>query len=231
MLNLKPESEVQPLSAKEAWEIVGGLSFTDKMPGASWGLPARYCQRGALLKNLENSVCARCYAERGRYAWRNTQRAYERRYNRMGDPRWLDAMEVLVRHHCTIAVPFFRFFDSGDLQSEAQYLQLVELACRVPEVQFWLPTRETRMLNQTKVFIPKNLVVRVSSSLIGGARVAGFSHTSSVLAKDLKPSWPLLVEYNDKQVHFCPASMQSNNCGSCRACWDKNVEHVVYMEH
>lgn len=230
MLNVLAQKQ-EPLDPKQAWNIVGGLSFTSKMPGASWGLPASRCQRGELLKKIENSVCAKCYAERHRYAWRQTQQAYERRFERMGDPQWLDAMETLVRHYCTIAVPYFRFFDSGDLQSEEQYMHLVELACRVPEVRFWLPTRETRMLKRTSVFIPKNLVVRVSSSLLGGSRIASFSHTSAVLGKDLKLSWPLLVEHNDERVHFCPAPLQNNECGSCRACWSKDVEHVVYLEH
>jgi len=29
----------------------------------------------------------------------------------------------------------------------------------------------------------------------------------------------------------CPSSKQGNQCGECRACWDKTVENVNYKKH
>ncbi len=38
--------------------------------------------------------------------------------------------------------PFFRWFDSGDLQSVEMVRDIVAVAERTPEIRHWLPTRE-----------------------------------------------------------------------------------------
>ena len=51
---------------KEAQKIVGGLSKPSKMPGPAYNLPARACITGAKLVKVPGSVCAGCYALKGR---------------------------------------------------------------------------------------------------------------------------------------------------------------------
>ena len=52
---------------KEARQITGGLSKPSKMPGPAHNLPAQACKTGAKLVKVPGSVCAGCYALKGRY--------------------------------------------------------------------------------------------------------------------------------------------------------------------
>ena len=64
---------------KEAREITGGLSKPSKMPGPAHNLPAVACKTGAKLVQIPGSVCAGCYALKGRYRFNNVQQALQRR--------------------------------------------------------------------------------------------------------------------------------------------------------
>ena len=77
---------------KEAKEITGGLSAPNKMPGPSINLPAWKCITGVKLQAVPGSVCAGCYAMKGRYRFRNVKDALNRRLNSLSDPKWVDAM-------------------------------------------------------------------------------------------------------------------------------------------
>ncbi len=97
---------------KEASKITGGLSKPSKMPGPAHNLPAARCITGAKLVKVPGSVCAGCYALKGRYRFKNVQDALNRRLKALEDPRWVDAMVTLVTGHA-----HFRWHDSGDIQS------------------------------------------------------------------------------------------------------------------
>ena len=57
---------------KAARAFVGGVSTPSKMPGLSWNISAKRCKLGSVLREqIENSVCASCYALKGRYRFRN----------------------------------------------------------------------------------------------------------------------------------------------------------------
>ena len=60
---------------KEARKITGGLSKPSKMPGPAHNLPAVACKTGAKLVKIPGSVCAGCYALKGRYRFNNVQDA------------------------------------------------------------------------------------------------------------------------------------------------------------
>ena len=81
---------------KEAIEITGGLSKPSKMPGPAHNLPAKRCITGAKLVKVPGSVCAGCYALKGRYRFKNVQDALNRRLKALEDPRWVEAMVTLV---------------------------------------------------------------------------------------------------------------------------------------
>ena len=74
---------------KEAKEITGGLSSPSKMPGYAYNLPAWRCITGVKLQAVPGSVCAGCYAMKGRYRFRNVKEALERRQQSLKDPRWV----------------------------------------------------------------------------------------------------------------------------------------------
>ena len=92
---------------KEARQITGGLSKPSKMPGPAHNLPAQACKTGAKLVKVPGSVCAGCYALKGRYRFNNVQAALNRRLQALQDPRWVEAMVQLIKGQ-----DWFRWHDS-----------------------------------------------------------------------------------------------------------------------
>ena len=204
------------MNLKEAKQITGGLSSPSKMPGYAYNLPTWACVVGTKLRDVKNSTCSGCYAhERGRYKFKNVKAALNRRLNSLTDPRWIEAMTVLVAHY-SLKVPFFRWHDSGDLQGADHLKKIFEVCNATQQVQHWMPTREAKLLTylQPEV-VPKNLIIRVSSHMIDQAPVKFWPHTSTVV----------------RAGKTCPAQEQENQCGSCRQCWNKEVNNVAYPLH
>ena len=197
---------------KEARQITGGLSKPSKMPGPAFNLPAQMCKTGAKLVKVPGSVCAGCYALKGRYRFRNVQEALHRRLQALKDPRWVEAMVVLIKGQ-----DWFRWHDSGDLQGP-EHLQLIFEVCkRTPETRHWLPTREAQLLKDLDpATVPPNLIIRMSSHMINQGPVKQWPWTSTVTSQDGRT---------------CPAPDQSNECGSCRQCWDRETPNICYGKH
>lgn len=203
------------LDRTSAWELVGGLSRPSKMPGYAYGLPAKECKVGSALAKVPGSVCHGCYALKGNYRFGSVKSAQYRRLESLKNPRWTEAMITLLH---TLDTRWFRWHDSGDIQSPSHLEKIVAVAQACPHIQFWLPTRE-------KIFVythlkkhgafPPNLVVRLSGTMVDGPAPAGFPNTSTVVTSG----------------ETCPAPKQGNECGACRACWDPNVKNVSYRKH
>ena len=196
---------------KEAKEITGGLSKPSKMPGPAYNLPATQCITGAKLVQIPGSVCAGCYALKGRYRFSNVRMALARRLESLKHPRWVEAMTALIQGE-----PWFRWHDSGDLQSAWHLKQIFEVCKRTPDTKHWMPTREARFLRlMDPDIIPSNLIIRMSSHMIDQQPVKFWPWTSTVSTKS----------------KTCPALDQGNSCKSCRACWDRKVSNVTYPKH
>ena len=199
---------------KEAKEITGGLSKPNKMPGHAYNLPATRCITGAKLVKVPGSVCAGCYALKGRYRFPNVKDALNRRLKSLDDPRWVEAMTVLVTGE-----KHFRWHDSGDIQSEKHLLNIFEVCKRTPATAHWLPTREARFLKLiTPEEVPNNLKIVLSDHMVNQEKPASWGPCTSG------------VTTASAQI-TCPPPKQGNQCKSCRACWDPNVKRVVYGKH
>jgi len=122
---------------KEARKIMGGLTKTGKMPGPSFNLPAWNCITGLKLQKVKNSVCAGCYAMKGRYRFRNVREAMDRRLQALEHPLWVTAMVTLIKEH-----KHFRWHDSGDIQSAQHLKNIFEVSNRKPGTNQWRPFRE-----------------------------------------------------------------------------------------
>jgi len=195
---------------KEAKEITGGLSLPSKMPGPAYNLPAQACVTGSKLVKIPGSVCAGCYALKGRYNFRNVRLALARRLESLQHPQWVFAMTVLIKGE-----EVFRWHDSGDLQSVQHLKNIFEVCNATPETSHWLPTREAKFLPLNTDSIPKNLIIRMSSHRIDQKPVKFWPWTSTV----------------STGAFTCPASKQGNQCKSCRNCWSREVTNVSYPKH
>lgn len=112
---------------REAEDIVGGLSQPSKMPGLAYGIPAKYCSIGSFLRDIKGSVCANCYALKGRYVFENVKKAQQRRFSSLTDPQWVDAMVFLMHAK---KCEWFRWHDAGDLQGIWHLENICEVARR-----------------------------------------------------------------------------------------------------
>ena len=195
---------------KEAKTITGGLRAPSKMPGPAYNLPAQACITGSKLVKIPGSVCHGCYALKGRYRFKNEKDALSRRLASIMDPRWIAAMVVLIDKE-----PFFRWHDSGDLQSVQHLKNIFEVCNRTPGTQHWLPTREVKFLPLNFDAIPKNLIIRLSGHKIDKAAASFWPWTSTVVTAG----------------RTCPAPDQNNECKDCRACWSRDTANVAYGKH
>jgi len=224
---------VKVMNLKEAKDITGGLSNPSKMPGYGYNLPAKNCRTGAMLRNVEGSVCSQCYARKGRYVFTSVQAAMRKRRRAIDDPRWVEAMSVLIDHYCK-KVPYFRFHDSGDLQSIFHLNKIVKIVKKLPNVKFWLPTLEIRLIKyyffgDVHEDIPDNLNIRLSTAMINkfpSSRLideyGGDAVTTSSVHTDVD-KYPKII--------LCHATVDAHECGDCRKCWDKSFKHVIYVKH
>ena len=205
-------------SIKQATAICGTLSKTSKMPGYSMSLPASACKTGQKLMKIEGSVCEDCYACKGRYRFKNVQDAMQKRLLGIEHPQWCSALTYLILHSVTIGVPYFRFFDSGDLQTESHLMKIFAVCNNLPAVQFWLPTREHAIVKNVlrRFKQPSNLVIRASSAMIDGIAPKYATHTAGVVSD---------------ASYSCPAPKQGGECGDCRKCWEPSTTHVAYKLH
>jgi hypothetical protein len=196
---------------REAKKITGGLSKPSKMPGPAYNLPAWACKTGAKLRKVKGSPCYGCYAFKGRYNFSNVQLALKRRLEALESPLWVEAMVTLIKGQ-----EFFRWHDSGDIQSEQHLKNIFEVCKLTPETKHWLPTQEREYLKDPEA-VPANLIIRLSGSKIDGPSPKAWPWTSSVVTSS--------------EARTCPAPEQGNSCGSCRACWDKSTPNVAYGKH
>jgi hypothetical protein len=211
----------------QASAIVGGLTQTSKMPCKSYSLPTIACRTGFKMAQVKGSICSECYANKGFYSMyaKTIEPAQHARLVSIDDPLWIDSMVNLIGSD-----EYFRWLDSGDLQSVAM-LRKIALVCEAtPDCEHWLPTREYGIVKQYIAkhgAIPRNLTIRLSAmfpdkpvvvplSLRG---IAGIT-VSNVHSKN--------AACNGQE---CEANKRGGKCGDCRACWNRDVPVVSYQLH
>jgi len=225
------------MKIKEAKEITGGLGFTQKT-GMAYGLPAVVsCHVGSKLACVKGSVCEGCYAVSGRYQIPTVLACQTKRLEsvrnletREGFNTWVEAMSLLImaeNEKTSIGAEnkgYFRWHDAGDIVSIDHLEAIAEIARRVPEVKFWIPTKELALVKEwldKGGKVPENLCIRISGLMVDlKAKTVRNLPTSNVHTK--KP-----LGQN------CPAIEVHSGCGKsgCRKCWDNKVKSVSYKKH
>lgn len=208
--------------------ITGTLSNPGKMPCFAYSTPATACKTGQRLRKVKGSICSACYALKGNYMFPAVQEALNKRLNSLVNPLWINTIVELISRKEKSG--YFRWHDSGDIQSVEHLLNIMTVADRLPGIQFWLPTREYYMVTQAMKIreIPDNLTIRLSAfykdqTVFPAVVQRSNLPTSGVVSRKKR---------KDDATHVtCVAYQQEGKCGDCRACWDKTIAHVTYPEH
>ena len=210
------------ITKKELLYNIGGVSKASKMPCSSWSLSAYWCKNGAKLNKIEDSSCFGCYALTGNYKRfeKSILKSYQKKldaYNNNSKLFEISFIEYLNKFNKS---NYFRWFDSGDLQSYKMLLSIVKIAKNTPSIKHWLPTKEYALINRYKKEFknfPKNLCVRVSAPMLD-SKIKGYNNTSSVVK-------------NSNLKSNCNAYKQDGKCLECRLCWNKSIKDITYKYH
>lgn len=210
------------MTLKAAKEIAGTLGNPSKMPGKAYGIPAIACNVGAILAKLKGTVCHDCYALKGNYTFPSVIKSQQKRLASLYHEQWVDAMVKQISHS---KEKWFRWWDSGDLQSMKNLLNILAVARRTPKVKQWIPTKEAKLMQEfAKTYgidaIPDNLIIRISGTNVDGPATKRWPWTSTVHTPG-----------NEWIGEECRAYTRGGKCGTCRMCWDKEVTNVSYPKH
>ena len=121
-------------------------------------------------------------------------------------------MVLLIRWHVG---RYFRWFDSGDLQSDAHFFNICQVAVHTREVLHWLPTQEYDIVRQFSDDIPENLVIRLSAQMIDGEPPAWWPNTSTVFTAKPPAGERLSGPGSGELLRRMPG-MLGQDCGECR---------------
>lgn len=203
--------------------VCGTLTSTSKMPCKSYSLPTEACITGFKMAQIEGSICNSCYANKGFY------RVYEAtikpaqfaRLDSINDPLWVSGMVALIGND-----QYFRFHDSGDLQSLEHLEKIAEVAQLTPNTKHWLPTREYSIVKEyisKHGSIPKNLFIRLSAMYPDKPVIIpkSLQGIENITASNVHTETPI--------GNACNAPKQGGACLDCRMCWSNDV--VSYAMH
>lgn len=207
---------------KEAKRLSGGgiSNRNKKMPGYTYGLSAKECKTGAKLVKIPGSTCSGCYALKANYFYPSVKTGHARRLASINSAAWVPAMIQLINHY---EKDFFRWHDSGDIQTVDHLRKICAVAAGTPSIKHWIPTREAGILKEFKRSggaIPSNLIIRLSATMVNGAPGKSHQHSSTVHTAGAAPIG-----------EACNASKQGGQCLECRACWNTSIKNISYEKH
>ena len=209
---------------KEAIEYAGNCTKTSKMPCDSYSLPTENCITGSKLAKIKNTPCYNCYANKGNYHRfkSNILPMQKKRLHSIKSKNWVDAMIKLINNQ-----PYFRWHDSGDIQSIEHFHKICLIAEAMPKTLFWIPTREYSIIKDyaKKHTIPKNLIVRLSAIFIDKAVIIpkSLQNIKNIVVSNVHTKEPIGLE--------CESYKQGGKCNDCRKCWNPNIKAISYKLH
>lgn len=214
-------------TTKELEAQIGTLSRPSKMPCHGYSLPATECKRGSILRKIENSVCSDCYALKNRYLFNSVQKALHKRLDALLSDTftWQHLITELINRKEKSG--YFRWHDSGDIQSPEHLSAINNIAFALPHIIFWIPTREFSVVKEwvkTNEVAP-NLTIRISANTIGQTLRRPSIGTANITTSSVGATQTLSNSQN------CPAPKQDNQCKDCRSCWDTQVSNINYTQH
>ena len=209
---------------KEALQFGRVSKGNTKMPGTTFAIDAFACNVGSKLAEIEGTACHDCYARKLQKLRPSVDKGWKAnlvKWQQSDKSLWVTSMVFQIKRYNVDN--YHRWFDSGDLQSVEMLHNIVDVALLTPEIQHWLPTQVRAVVKAYRKqygMEPDNLTIRVSASKVDTATIPNFECTSRVFTK------------NGKSLgKECKARTRGNQCGSCRACWSKDVPVISYPKH
>jgi len=211
------------MTKAQASTVCGSLTSTSKMPCKSYSLPTEACHTGFKMSKIADSICSKCYANKGFY------RAYENnikpaqfaRLDSITSDYWVSGMVAAIGKDT-----YFRWHDSGDLQGLDHLEKIAQVCDATPHTMHWLPTREYGMVKEyidKHGLAPANLTIRLS---------AMYPDKPVIIPKSLQG----IKGITASNVHTvtpigeaCNAPNQDGKCLDCRQCWTDAV--ISYSLH
>ena len=186
----------------------------------SWSLPAGPSCPGS--KDAE--VCEGCYAKKGTYRFPSVKgvREFNREDYKTHD--WVDRMIVEVNKF-----DYFRWFDSGDVESVTLAAKIKMVIEQTPYVRHWLPTRSDKIKTIGSVLGGihplKNAVLRPSADNIGFK-----DERDGVVSYVIRESD--ITEAFARGVVVCPVTAPGStqkSCDDCTVCYtDASVAYLIH---
>ena len=191
------------------------ISKASKMPCRSWSLEAGATCPGS----KDDPACEGCYAKGGNYRFKNVRAVREHNRADWRNDDWVEVMTQVIG----INDLYFRWFDSGDMYALDLADKIYQVMAATPGTKHWLPTRMHKFPKFDhiirKMELLPNVVVRKSTPGVNTEPMAG--NNVSVIFSDTPPA--------DTEV--CNAPENKGKCGTCRACWDKDIRVIGYAAH
>jgi len=157
------------------------------------------------------AICERCYAQKGRYVFRQVRANQRARSEWWHDTDPIERAVILADAVKREGAPrYFRCYDSGDLDLSAveTWLKFAEL---LPGTRIWIPTR-TWLLPE---FLPGLRALNAHPQIVVRPSTVAFDDppvTIAGLAGGHAAHWHEPI----KATYCCPGS-----CANCRICWDR----------
>lgn len=234
----------------------GGFSRPSKPACLSFSIPATKCRTGCKLYNQPGSTCSGCYARKGMYMMSNVKKAMDRRYKLLQKAlkssyadQWIEALSAGInkQYYNTMRNPhtpkldgrFFRWHDSGDLQSVKHLDLICKVAWNTPRVSHNLPTRETEIVaefNEAGGLIPSNLNIKLSAPTVDKLPTSDQIKLSKTRKGITLTTVHTIAPPKSNKLNFtvCPAtSGVQKTCAGCRMCWpgEKPVPNISFKKH
>ena len=197
------------------------LSKASKMPCKSWSLQALdTCPASKKPDGTLVDACKGCYATTNMYRMPSVIKP--RLSNQIDWKRetWVQDMVKELDNE-----RYFRWFDSGDVYDLRLAKKILEVMQQTTWVKHWLPTRMYKFSKFLPVFeameLLSNVVVRYSSDSVTGETISG--KTTSTIT-------PYAID-DTAIISVCRAYERQGKCGTCRACWSKDVPVIAYPAH
>ena len=187
----------------------------------SFSLPAGSSCPGS--KGAE--VCGSCYAKSGFYHIPVVKNVREHNKEVYKQEDFVSKMIKIIGSD-----KYFRFFDSGDIETPLLAAKLYDICKACPNTQFWIPTRSDMVSSiqpgvSALASLP-NVALRLSANNIGLSKPERAGVSSYVIpVSDIPRAGSL-------GIHVCPATTPGTlqkSCDTCTACYtDAKVAYVIH---